>query len=109
MTNALLSLAAAALALAAPAAAGDAIGGTRVSAKIRYADLDLSGAFGRATLERRVAVAAGSLCGAANPIDPAGHARRRACLAEVRAAARPQMVEAIRSRTLARAEATGLH
>ncbi len=98
MPNALLSLAAAALVMAMPAAAGAPSTSGRVTARVPHSDLDLASAAGQAALDRRLSVAAASLCGAANPIDPAGNARRRDCMAAARASAQPAVAAAVRAR-----------
>lgn len=66
-------------------------GGTRVSTRVSYADLDLNSPAGRATLDERISGAARRVCGVRGPV--AGYAEfrsQRACLREAMSGARSQ-------------------
>jgi UrcA family protein len=80
--------------LATPAQAAPA------SASVRYADLDLGRAEGRAALDRRIGHAVRTLCGDASAADPKGKASVRRCRAEARssaAARKDQLIAAARN------------
>ena len=49
---------------------------------VSYADLDMSGADGRARLRQRLHAAARAVCGQPSPIDVRGHFEMRACRSE---------------------------
>ncbi|WP_066527312.1 UrcA family protein [Erythrobacter sp. CCH5-A1] len=75
-----LALAAATPALAEP-----------VSVVVPYGDLDLTKEAGRKALDARLARAANKVCGPVNVRDLARLSARRACIAEARASAEPQV------------------
>jgi UrcA family protein len=62
---------------------------------VRYADLDLATAQGRATLDLRLLHAARTACGTPSPTDLRGQGRLDACVAEIRAAAAAQRDAAV--------------
>lgn len=62
-----------------------------VSVVVPYADLDLTKDAGRKVLDARIARAANTICGPVNLRDLARLAARRACIAEARASAAPQV------------------
>ena len=74
-----------ALSLAAPAAAETA------SIAVPYGDLDLTKEADRKTLDARIARAATRLCGAVGARDLVRIAAHKACVAEARASAAPQV------------------
>lgn len=57
---------------------------------VRHADLDLTSAAGRATLDLRLLHAARTACGTPSPADALGAQRTEACVADLTAAAAPQ-------------------
>ncbi len=65
-----------------------------VSVDVRYRDLDLVAAAGRATLDRRLSQAVRTICGRPSA-DLAEMQMRRACVAEARASASSQKAIAI--------------
>ncbi|MCP3729845.1 UrcA family protein [Sphingomonas sp. MG17] len=71
-------------------------GGER-SANVRYSDLNLASATGKAMLERRVASAADRVCGVANEQMPRLIAAARRCAATARESARPAIELAYRN------------
>lgn len=94
MPKILFALAAlAAVGAAAPAAASATPAGTRL---VRYADLDLGAAAGRARLEQRIGAAVRELCGSAAPRDLGGVRDVRDCRAATLAnVARPAVPSVI--------------
>ena len=76
--------------LAASAAAMPASAQPAATRSVRYADLDLSTAHGRALLDLRLFHAASAACGLPSPSDPNGHAAQAACIASARASATAQ-------------------
>jgi UrcA family protein len=74
-----------ALAIAAPAAAETA------SIAVPYGDLDLTKDSGRKVLDTRIARAANRLCGTIGARDLVRLAAHKACVAEARASAAPQV------------------
>jgi len=74
-----------ALALAVPAAAEP------TSVAVRYGDLDLTKADGRAALERRLTQAALRVCGDRQPRALSLIAAQRRCIADTRASYQPQV------------------
>lgn len=74
-----------ALAIAAPAAAQPA------SITVPYGDLDLTKDAGRKALDVRITRAAGRLCGTVGARDLVQIAAHKACVAEARASAAPQV------------------
>jgi UrcA family protein len=79
MSKFLFALAALAAAASAPAAARTDAPATRI---VRYADLDLSAAAGRNTLEQRIGAAVRAVCGSTAPDDFRGDRAVRACRSE---------------------------
>lgn len=64
---------------------------------VRHADLDLTSAAGRATLDLRLLHAARTACGTPSPADALGVQRADACVADLTAAAAPQRAALIAS------------
>jgi UrcA family protein len=72
-----------------PAVAADiVVAPTAVTVRISYADLNLANAEGRATLDRRIAGAARSICGSYFPADLQTAALVQTCRADAIASAR---------------------
>lgn len=77
---------------ASPALAG---GAEKVSAEVRYGDLNLASAQGAATLQRRIKLAAEKVCGRPDARDIKASQAAAACRADAMAAARPGVELAI--------------
>ncbi len=81
------------LLVALPAAAGEG-----KSINVSYADLDLAADKGKKAFERRIAHAAGAVCGGpADPRDLVGTAHRNRCVASALDSARPAVELAFRN------------
>jgi|GEM_PF-1386741 len=89
------AIASAAIAIASPAAPASAQVAIQEPIAVSVADLDLSTARGRATLDLRLLRAARTACGTPSPADPHGQATLEACVSEARAAADAQIESAI--------------
>lgn len=79
-------------------AAGPAVAQTQETIAVSYADLNLASEAGRDLLDRRIAGAAGALCGDFNPIELGRAALGRACLGATLAAVQPQRDAALGAR-----------
>lgn len=89
--------AAAALANVAVAVPAHAAEPSAPTASVRYADLDLATPDGVARLDRRIRIAAKSVCGEADPRDLARMAPVQQCRAKAIVSAAPQIASAIES------------
>jgi UrcA family protein len=93
----LSNLARAAAIAAALIAAAPAIAGGEKSVKVSYADLNLSSALGKATLDHRIARAADRMCGVGLEQHLALEALAQRCAAGARESARPGIELAYRN------------